>query len=213
MKNLKSKLFSIVASILLISVVSGGLYAFADTTTTPTSYVLQPGIELIVNEQGIVTDVETLNTTAESVLGDLDLLNLTVEAAILKAVQHMQILGYTYEVDDILVTENENDVKKAEKLYDKLEKLLQNNKNPKNHGNQADVEEDDEDDDDDDDETEINEPGKENAKGYMMVQAAREIEGMNPGKYNIIMNKMGKNPVNYANKTNQEIMKEYVASK
>jgi hypothetical protein len=212
MKNLKSKLFSIVASILLISVVSGGLYAFADTTTTPTSYVLQPGIELIVNEQGIVTDVETLNTTAETVLGDLDLLDLTVEAAIVKVVQHMQTLGYTYGVDDILVTENEVDVKKAEKLYDKLEKLLQNNKNTKNHGNQANVEEDNED-DDDDDETEINEPGNEDAKGYMMVQAAREIEGLNPGKYNIIMNKMGKNPVNYANKTNQEIMKEYVASK
>jgi len=209
MKNLKSKLFSIVASILLISVVSGGLYAFADTTTTPTSYVLQPGIELIVNEQGIVTDVETLNTTAETVLGDLDLLDLTVEAAIVKVVQHMQTLGYTYGVDDILVTGNENDVKKAEKIYDKLEKLLQKNQNPKNHENQADVEEDD----DDDDETEINAPGKENAKGYMMVQAAREIEGMNPGKYNIIMNKMGKNPLNYVNKTNQEIMREYVASK
>ena len=105
----------------------------------------------------------------------------------------------------------EIDIKKAEQLYDKLEKLHYNNQNPKNHGNQPDV--DVEDDDDDEDEAEINENNNEDARGYIMVQAAKAIEGMNPGKYNIIMNKMGKNPVNYANKTNQEIMREYIENK
>ena len=209
MKNLKSKLFSTVASIILISVVSGGFYALAETT--PISYVMQPGIQLTVSTEGIVTKVETLNPIATSVLGDLQLLNLTVEAAIAKTVQNMHELGYTYGVDDILVTENEINIKKVEQLYDKLEKLHYNNQNPKNHGNQPDV--DVEDDDDDEDEAEINENNNEDARGYIMVQAAKAIEGMNPGKYNIIMNKMGKNPVNYANKTNQEIMREYIENK
>jgi len=208
MKNIKSKLFSIVASVLLITVVSGGFYAMAETT--PTSYVMQPGIQLTVDQSGIVTKVETLNTVATTVLGNLDLIDFTIEEAVALTVQHMHELGYTYGVDDILVTDNQIDIKKAEQLYNKLEKLHYGNQNPKNHGNQPDV---DVEDDDENDEVEINEPGNEDAKGYMMVQAAREIEGMNPGKYNIIMNKMGKNPVNYANKTNQEIMREYIETK
>ena len=211
MKNIKSKLFSIVASVLLITVVSGGFYAMAETT--PTSYVMQPGIQLTVDQSRIVTKVETLNTVATTVLGDLDLIDLTIEEAVALTVQRMHELGYTYGVDDILVTDNQLDIKKAEQLYNKLEKLHYENQNPKNHGNQPDVDVENDEDDDDNDEVEINEHGNENAKGYVMVQAAREIEGMNPGKYNILLNKMGKDPVNYANKTNQEIMREYIETK
>lgn len=218
MKNLKSKLFSIVASILLITVVSGGLYAFAETA--PTSYVMQPGIQLTVDQSGIVTRVETLNTVATAVLGDLDLLQLTIEEAIAITVQHMEELGYTYGVDDILVTDNPIDIKKVERLYNELEKLHYENQNPKNHGNPHDVEDDEEDveeldedveeQDHDDDENIINESNgrNEEARGYMMVQAAREIDGMNPGKYNMIKERMGKDPADFANQPIHEIVRE-----
>jgi len=218
MKNLKSKLFSIVASILLITVVSGGLYAFAETA--PTSYVMQPGIQLTVDQSGIVTRVETLNTVATAVLGDLDLLQLTIEEAIAITVQHMEELGYTYGVDDILVTDNPIDIKKVERLYNELEKLHYENQNPKNHGNPHDVEDDEEDaeeldedveeQDHDDDENNINESNgrNEEARGYKMVQAAREIEGMNPGIYNMIKERMGKDPADFANQPIHEIVRE-----
>ena len=211
MKNLKSKLFSIVASILLITVVSGGLYAFAETA--PTSYVMQPGIQLTVDQSGIVTKVETLNTVATAVLGDLDLLQMTIEEAIAITVQHMEELGYTYGVDDILVTDNPIDIKKVERLYNELEKLHYENQNPKNHGNPHDVEVDEEDveeQDHDDDENIINESNgrNEEARGYKMVQAAREIEGMNPGIYNMIKERMGKDPADFANQPIHEIVRE-----
>ena len=209
MKNLKSKLFSIVASILLITVVSGGLYAFAETA--PTSYVMQPGIQLTVDQSGIVTRVETLNTVATAVLGDLDLLQLTIEEAIAITVQHMEELGYTYGVDDILVTDNPIDIKKVERLYNELEKLHYENQNPKNHGNPHDVEDDEEDVEElDEDENIINESNgrNEEARGYMMVQAAREIEGMNPGIYNMIKERMGKDPADFANQPIHEIVRE-----
>lgn len=172
------------------------------------SYVLQPGIQLDVNTTGQVTKVTALNAVAESVLGDLQLLNLSIESAVALAVQRMQQLGFTYGVDDILVTDDENMIRRAEQLYRKLEELHKKNSNPK-PTTPAENDEDDE----EIDEIENQEGKNEEARGYIMVQSAKEFAEMNPGKYNILVNKMGKNPANYVNVSMKDIMKEYVAGK
>jgi len=65
----------------------------------PSSFVLQPGIQLSVNERGQVIQVEPLNTVAREVLSDLHLLHLSVNTAVVLTVQHLQRLGYTYGTD------------------------------------------------------------------------------------------------------------------
>lgn len=198
---------TMLTALLVLSLLSGGLIAMANTPETM-SYVLQPGIQLDVNATGQVTKVTALNTVAESVLGDLQLLNMSIENAVALAVQHMQHLGFTYGVDDILVTGDENMIRRAEQLYRKLEELHKKNSNPK-PTTPAENDENDE----EIDEIENQEGKNEEARGYIMVQAAKEFAEMNPGKYNILVNKMGKNPANYVNVSMKDVMKEYVAGK
>ncbi len=47
-----------------------------------------------------------------------------------------------------------------------------------------------------------------NVVSYDMVDAAKTVEGMTPGKYNIVVNQLGKDPKDYVNVSIQEIMNE-----
>lgn len=62
----------------------------------PSSFVLQPGIELSVNEKGQVIHVEPLNVAASEILGDLQLLHLSAKTAVVLTVQRMQRLGHSF---------------------------------------------------------------------------------------------------------------------
>ena len=90
----------LLSSLFLLTVLSGGLYAVANTKTA-ISYVMQPGIYLEINQEGNISRVETQNPDAKIMLGDLQLLNLSIESAIALTNQHIQELGYNYGIDDI----------------------------------------------------------------------------------------------------------------
>jgi len=90
----------LLSSLLLLAILSGGLYAVGNTKTA-ISYLMQPGICLEINQDGNVSKVETQNPDALFVLGDLQLLNLSLENAIAVTVKHMHELGYNYGVDNI----------------------------------------------------------------------------------------------------------------
>lgn len=65
-------------------------------TATLKSIVLQPGIQLSLNEKGQVINVESMTTTADAILDQLHLLHLNVKTAIVLTVQQRQRLGYTF---------------------------------------------------------------------------------------------------------------------
>lgn len=65
----------------------------------PSSFILQPGIELSVNEKGQVIHVEPLNVVATEILNDLHLLHLSAKTAVVLTVQRMQRLGYSFGTD------------------------------------------------------------------------------------------------------------------
>ena len=100
MNTLQIQFYLFMSSLLLLTVLSGSLYVVANHQTS-VSYVMQPGIYLEINQEGNVSRVETQNTDAEMVLGDLQLLNLSIESAIALTHQQIEQLGFHYGIDDI----------------------------------------------------------------------------------------------------------------
>lgn len=88
------------SSLLLLTVLSGSLYAVANMQPVA-SYIIQPGIYLEINQEGNVSKVEPQNNDAKFVLGDLQLLNLSIESAIALTNQHILEQGYNVYVDHI----------------------------------------------------------------------------------------------------------------
>lgn len=97
MNTLHIQFILILSSLLLLTVLSGGLYAVANAKTT-VSYLMEPGIYMEINHDGNISKVETGNRDAVIVLGDLHLLNMSIENAIALTNQHIQELGYKYSV-------------------------------------------------------------------------------------------------------------------
>lgn len=100
MNTLHVQFYLFLSSLLLLTVLSGSLYVVAISKTS-VSYVMQPGIYLEINQEGNVSRVETQNPDAEMVLGELQLLNLSIESAIALTNQHIDQLGFHHGIDDI----------------------------------------------------------------------------------------------------------------
>lgn len=139
--------------------------------------------------------MEAANEDAKEVLAGLDLKNKDIEDAISMAVERATELGYfDGEGGNVLIAATSKNEDKAERLAGKLQKAAE--EEIADNGTKAEVEA--------------------GAIGYEMVQAAKAIEGMTPGKYNIVVNLLGVDPENakdYVGTSIKDIMTEYTALK
>ncbi|SHE60173.1 anti-sigma-I factor RsgI family protein [Alkalibacter saccharofermentans] len=188
----KKRRFSaiVAAAAMFVMMIGGGAYTYA----TPSYYVsmdVNPGILMEVNMFERVIGIEAANEDAQEVLEGIDLKNKNIEEAMALAVERVNELGYfDGEGGNILIAATGKNVEKAERLAGKLQSAV---------------------------ETEIAENGVEaevaaEAIGYEMVQEAKAM-GMTPGKYNIIVNLLGKDARDYVDTPVRDIMKEFTATK
>ncbi len=180
----------VAAAAMFVMLLGGGAYAYS----TPSYYVsldVNPGIVIEVNIFERVIRMEAANEDAKEVLIGLNLKNKDIQAAITLTVDRVAELGYfNGEEGNILIAATSKDEDKAEKLANKLQDAVE-----------KDIEEND-----------VKAEVTSKIVGYEMVQAAKEI-GMTPGKYNIIVNLLGKDANDYAETSIKDIMKEIKALK
>ncbi len=191
----KGRLSAIVAAAaMFVMLFGGGVYAYA----TPSYYVsldVNPGILMEVNIFERVIGMEAANEDAIEVLAGLDLKNKDIKDATSVAVERLTELGY-FDGEDgkILIAAISKNEDKAERLAGKMQGAAE--EEIAENGVKAEV--------------------AAGAVGYEMVQAAKAIEGMTPGKYNIIVNLLGIDPevaADYAETSIKDLMAEYTASK
>ncbi len=184
-------LSSAVAAVLLLAMVSTGTVVYAN----PTYYIsidTNPGIVLEVNRFERVVQVRAVNEEAEAVLHGLALKNMSAEEAVGKTMDRMSEMGYLASAEtNIVISTSAKDAAKAGKMSAKLQETAAKEL-AENH-NAAQV--------------------TANTTGLESVEAAKAIEGMTPGKYNIVANQLGKNPEEYVEVSIQDIMKEIKAAK
>ena len=183
-------LSSAVAAVLLLAMVSTGTVVYAN----PTYYIsidTNPGIVLEVNRFERVVQVRAVNEEAEAVLHGLALKNMSAEEAVGKTMDRMSEMGYLASAEtNIVISTSAKDAAKAGKMSAKLQETAAKEL-AENH-NAAQV--------------------TANTTGLESVEAAKAIEGMTPGKYNIVANQLGKNPEEYVEVSIQDIMKEIKAA-
>lgn len=185
------KIFASIAAAMLITFLSGGMVAYA----SPSYYVSldsNPSIVLEVNMFQRVVKAKALDTDAIAVLEGLKLKNMNIEQAVDATVTRMNEMGYLQSSENnILVTATAKNQEKAEKLVAKLQKSVAEEMSETQSEAQVTV----------------------NIVGYDMVEAAKTVEGMTPGKYNIVANQLGKVPKDYVDVSIQDIMKEIKEAK
>jgi hypothetical protein len=156
---------------------------------------VNPGIMLEVNRFDRVIGVEAVNEDAVEVLNELDIDNRNITEAVTLTVDRIAELGYFEEEGgEILISALSKENEDAEETAEELEEAVQ-----------EEIEEE-----------QLNTSVTSKVVGYEMVQAAKEIEGMTPGKYNIIVNLLGIAPehvIDYKDTSIKEIMKEVKATR
>ncbi|MBO1266067.1 hypothetical protein J3A84_13600 [Proteiniclasticum sp. SCR006] len=187
--------FASMAAAALFAVLLGGgayTYGLADYYV---SVDVNPGIMLEVNRFDRVIGVEAVNEDGAEVLNELDIENRNITEVVTLTVDRIAELGYFEEEGgEILISALAKENEDAEETAEELEEAVQ-----------EEIEED-----------QLNTEVTSKVVGYEMVQAAREIEGMTPGKYNIIVNLLGIAPEHaseYADTSIKEIMKEVKAAR
>lgn len=187
--------FGAMAAAALFAVLLGsGVYTYG-IADYYVSVDVNPGIMLEVNRFDRVIGVEAVNEDAVEVLNELDIDNRNITEAVTLTVERIAELGYFEEEGgEILISalaqENEDAMETAEELEEAVQEEIE--------------------------EEQLNTEVTSKVVGYEMVQAAREIEGMTTGKYNVIVNLLGIAPehaVDYKDTSIKEIMKEVKAAR
>jgi len=176
---------------MFIVMLGGGAYAYY----TPSYYVsldVNPGIVMEVNMFERVIKAEAVNEDAEEVLQDLQLNNLNIEDAMFAAVERVQEMGYLDQENgnNIMIATAARNQGNAQKLTERLQNVVKLQVEAKG----------------------INAEVMAQGIGYEMVEAAKAIEGMTPGKYNILVNLLGVAPeeaANYVDVPVRELMADY----
>ena len=163
--NMK-KFGSMIAAALFAVLIGGGVYTYG-VPSYNVSLDVNPGIMMEVNMFNRVIVLEAANVDAVEVLNGLELENKDIEDAISQTVERISDLGYFDEKGcNILISttarNEKNAIQAAEKLETKVKEEIEEN------------------------EMDVEVTSK--VIGYEMVEAARKIEGMTPGKYNLIVN-------------------------
>lgn len=181
-----------IAAASFVLLTGGGIYTYA----TPAYYVsldVNPGVIMEVNMYDRVIGTEAANEDAVAVIDGLALENTDISDAVSLAVERIDELGYfDEEGGEILIGTTSEDEETAEEAAEELESIISEEviKN------------------------EIDAEVTTKVVGYEMVQAAKAIEGMTPGKYNLIVNHLGIAPENaqdFVATSIKDIMKEVKA--
>ena len=186
--------FALAITAMFIVLLGGGAYAYY----TPSYYVsldVNPGIVMEVNMFERVIKAEAVNEDAEEVLEDLQLNNQNVEDAMFAAVERIQEMGYLDQANgnNIMIATAARNQGNAQKLTERLQNVIKAQVETKG----------------------INVEVMAQGIGYEMVEAAKAIEGMTPGKYNIIVNLLGVSPdeaENYVDVPVRDLMADYEKS-
>jgi len=186
------KLGAVVAAASFALLMGGGVYSYA----TPAYFVsldVNPGVILEVNMYDRVIGTEAVNEDAEAVIEGLDLENTDITDAVSLTVDRIDELGYFDEGGgEILIGTTSENEETAEEAAEEIGTIIEEEVI----------------------ENEIDVEVTAKVVGYEMVQAAKAIEGMTPGKYNIIVNHLGIAPENaqdYVGTSVKDIMKEVKA--
>jgi hypothetical protein len=123
----------VLLSMVLLLALTIGLYGCTTTPKTPVSetykvanaYVtldINPSVEIMTDESGLVCDVNPLNSDADLLLVDADLKGKTIEEVIDELVDTATDLGYITETDDnaVVVTAETEDENETIELETKL---------------------------------------------------------------------------------------------
>ncbi len=186
------KLGAVVAAASFALLMGGGVYSYA----APAYYVsldVNPGVILEVNMYDRVIGTEAVNEDAVAVIDGLELENTDITDAVSLTVDRIDELGYFDEGGgEILIGTTSENEETAEEAAEEIGTIIEEEMI----------------------ENEIDVEVTAKVVGYEMVQAAKAIEGMTPGKYNIIVNHLGIAPENaqdYVGTSVKDIMKEVKA--
>jgi len=164
----------VVAAASFALLMGGGVYSYA----APAYYVsldVNPSVILEVNMYDRVIGTEAVNEDAVAVIDGLELENTDISDAVSLTVERIDELGYFDEDGgEILIGTTSENEETAEEAAEELGSLIEEEVI----------------------ENEIEAEVTAKVVGYEMVQAAKAIEGMTPGKYNIIVNHLGIDPEN-----------------
>jgi len=190
----KRKFGSMIAAALFAVLIGSGVYTYG-ATSYQVSLDVNPGITMDVNRFERVIALEAVNADGQAVLEGLELENRNVEKAITKVVERISDLGYFDDEDGtILIAVTSKNKNNAKQTAEKLENTVDN-------------------------EIEVKEIDAEvtyRVVGHEMVEAAKAIEGMTPGKYNLIVNLLKVAPedaAEYRETSIKDIMKMFTESK
>lgn len=176
---------------LFIVLLSGGVYA-CYTPTYNVSLDVNPGIVMEVNMFERVIKAEGVNEEAEQVLARVKVMNMKIEDALNTAIEQMEKQGYLPidKENQIMVATSTRNQNQDDQLTVRIRSSIQNRINENSiHAEVAVV-----------------------RIGYDMVIAAKAIDGMTPGKYNLIVNLLNVDPEDvdeYVDVSVREIMSQY----
>ncbi|HSR03622.1 MAG TPA: anti-sigma factor domain-containing protein [Proteiniclasticum sp.] len=190
----KRKFGSMIAAALFAVLIGGGVYTYG-ATSYHVSLDVNPGITMDVNMFDRVIDLEAVNADAQEVLEGMELENKNIEKVISQVVERISDLGYFDDEDGTILIaatakNKENTEQTAEKLGNAIEEEIE--------------------------EKDIDAEVTFKVVGHEMVEAAKAIEGMTPGKYNLIVNLLKVAPeeaAEYAETSIKNIMKMVNESK
>src|SRR5690554_4260809 len=132
-RRIKMKIKSIIC-ILLLLVLSMGMYSCKDRNDEEkvgysNAYItldINPSIEIITNEEGLIEQVNALNSDAEVLLVETDFTGKTVEETIDLVLNLAMELGYIieYEDNEILITTQIDNEELKENLDNNLDEVI-----------------------------------------------------------------------------------------
>lgn len=190
----KRKFGSMIAAALFAVLIGSGVYTYG-ATSYQVSLDVNPGITMDVNRFERVIALEAVNDDGQEVLEGLELENRNVEKAITKVVERISDLGYFDDEDGtILIAVTSKNKNNAKQAAEKLENTVE----------------------DEIEDKEIDAEVTYRVVGHEMVEAAKAIEGMTPGKYNLIVNLLKVAPedaAEYRETSIKDIMKMFTESK
>lgn len=166
---------------------------------SPYSYVsldVNPSIEFTLNRFDRVIEIKAVNEDAEVIIEKIQLKNLSnkkIDQAIAQAVEQIYQEGY-FDDDEggIVISTSAKDLKKAEKLAEKLQKCVEEDLDENDEDEKEDAEDNDDADLEDADKEDEDEGEDDKgikleviSVGFERVQLARE-KGVTPGKLNLV---------------------------
>jgi len=181
-------------AVLMVAFMGSSVWAYY-TPYYSISLDVNPSIVLTANRFERIIDISAINADARTLLQDVSVMNQKAGVAVLGVLQGMERAGYLQESTDVFLATTGKSDEKSQKLANTLDQVAKRVLPPQIENIER-------------------EGGNVTTEtiGIEMVKAAKAI-GMTPGKYNIIVNKLGEDPVELQDVPTQELMKRVTENK